>query len=160
MAGNVVDFKLNWFDRDKREFKHRTIQIRFCSMYIDREYPPLLNRAATILALARRMGDINDIIAKERAERSDGFRTRIDAYKAELDQMKTSIEELAAVGTENEIIKKRHALVEELLLSNGVTDPEILSFDFWDKCVDATTAWNLLELATNKDRVSEREKKK
>ena len=160
MAGNVAEFKLNWFDRDKREFKHRTIQIFFCSMYIDREYPPLLHRAASILAYTRRIAEIKEQIAQARKDRPDGYKEIISRLTEEVDKLTAGIEEFAAVGTENELLKKRHALVEELLLSNGVTDPEILSFDFWDRCVSGTAAWDLLELATNKDRKPGREKKK
>ena len=160
MAGNIVTFPLHWFDREKKEFKKRNIEIRFCSMYIDREYPPLLHRAASILAYTRRIAEINDQIAQTRKARPEGYKELISRLAEEIDRLTAGIEEFAAVGTENELLKKRHALVEELLLSNGVTDPEILSFDFWDKCVSGTAAWDILELATNKDRKLGREKKK
>ena len=160
MAGNVVTFPLHWFDREKKEFKKRNIEIRFCSMYIDREYPPLLHRAASVLAYARRIADVKEQISEIRKARAAGYKEQIDVLTTEIDKLTAGIEEFAAAGTEDEIIKKRYALVEELLISNGVTDPEILSFDFWDKSVSATAAWDLLELATSKDRKAGREKKK
>lgn len=160
MAGKVVSYTLNWFNRDTQEFKQRDIAIRFCSMYIDREYPPLLHRAAAILAYARRMGEIQDAIAEERKTRTDRYIDRVDVYADELDRLTAAITDAAAIGSDDEILQKRYGLVKELLISNGITDSELLSFEFWDKCVDATTAWDLLELATNKDRGAPREKKK
>ena len=157
MAGNTVPFLLRWFDGSKLQSKN--INIQFCSMYIDREYPKIIHAAASVLAYSRRINENREEIKKLRDEKPEGYKASIEAYNEDTDKMTQLIISTAGEGTDNDICKKRYELVKELLQTNGVTDEEILTFDFWDKKVNATTAWDLLELATSKDSQKTQKKK-
>ena len=157
MAGNTVPFLLRWFDGSKLQSKN--INIQFCSMYIDREYPKIIHAAASVLAYSRRITENREEIAKLKADKPEGYKEKIELYNKDIEEKTLFIINTAGEGTDADICKKRYELVKELLQSNGVTDEEILSYEFWDKKVNATTAWDLLELATTKDTPKTQKKK-
>ena len=76
------------------------------------------------------------------------YRDAVDAYMVEIKSLEAEIKQIGADG----IVERRVNLAIDILRDNGIKDgDEIMTFDFWDSCVEPKDINDFIDAAINKD---------
>ena len=144
---NILHYELNY--RIKGEKLKRTIDIDFVPNIRHKEARQIQELVYQIQAKWNNIKmlelEINDIKADKEGKK---YKDAIDAYAVEIKSLEAEIKQIGADG----IVERRVNLAIDILRDNGIKDgDEIMTFDFWDSCVEPKDINDFIDAAINKD---------
>lgn len=135
-----IDYKLEY--RENGEQKVKMLTVDFVSNWIIKKFSDLILLGGEAEQAYIRISDIHTELAGE--ELTD---EKIDLLKQEIEQCNNKILEF----NENGYFEKRYEILKRLLIDNGYNDEKLLSFEFWDQCVDPVNIMEFMYEAVYKD---------
>lgn len=144
---NILHYELNY--RIKGEKLKRIINIDFVPNIRHKEARQIQELVYQIQAKWNNIKmlelEINDIKADKEGKK---YKDAIDAYAVEIKSLEAEIKQIGADG----IVERRVNLAIDILRDNGIKDgDEIMTFDFWDSCVEPKDINDFIDAAINKD---------
>ena len=146
------------------------VTIRYVYNYIHELYSDSLATVSDVTELAKETADIErerHLLISEAglliAERDKKARERINEIRKETKGMKTEIKALKKEIREKDKELRLHGLfpmIKGVLEDNGETNPDLLSFEYWDKKVDHGEAWRFIVTVITKDAENSKKKEK
>jgi len=131
--------------RQDGEKKTIEIKIDFLSRGISRDFH-VLNEKSSLLKL--KWDELNDtitLISAARTEKAD--KERISGLDARRDEL---MKEILSFDKED-FINQQHELLQMILKDNGIKNPLLLSFDFWERQVDTQDMMEFILAVIYKD---------
>lgn len=153
--------------------KIKHIEINFISQKIMREYYKYLDKITKFKEIYERfnkvtsdigqaaLGTLTDSVLKNGTPKNKGvlFNEKVELTK-NLILEKEELECEIRSYSESDFFVERFTLITMILRKNGITDKDLLSFDWWDDCVDSGELADFITMACEKDRVLVEHKKK
>jgi len=144
----VIDYELTYC-KDGVELK-KIIPIKFISNGVHDKYIAIAQKAnETIILTQKKTQLINDlascIITKKKTipEKWKG----VKELRAELKQTEEDLNALDGKA----FLTDRFDLVKKIFTDNGIEDPELFDFNFWQECTEPTDIWEFLAGVVMKD---------
>lgn len=144
---NILNYELNY--RIKGEKLKRTINIDFVPNIRHKEARQIQELVFQVQAKWNNIKMLEQEIELLKSDK-DGKKLKdaVDAYSVEIKSLEN---EIKLIGTDG-IIERRINLVMDILKDNGIKDSdEIMTFDFWDSCVEPKDINDFIDAAINKD---------
>ena len=144
---NILHYELNY--RIKGEKLKRIINIDFVPNIRHKEARQIQELVFQVQAKWNNIKmlelEIEDLKSDPEGKK---YRDAVDAYMVEIKSLEAEIKQIGADG----IVERRVNLAMDILRDNGIKDgDEIMTFDFWDSCVEPKDINDFIDAAINKD---------
>ena len=144
---NILHYELNY--RIKGEKLKRIINIDFVPNIRHKEARQIQELVYQIQAKWNNIKMLEQEIEDLKSDpEGKKYRDAVDAYMVEIKSLESEIKQIGADG----IVERRINLAIDILRDNGIKDgDEIMTFDFWDSCVEPKDINDFIDAAINKD---------
>lgn len=144
---NILHYELNY--RIKGEKLKRIINIDFVPNIRHKEARQIQELVFQVQAKWNNIKMLEQEIEDLKSEpEGKKYRDAVDAYMVEIKSLEAEIKQIGADG----IVERRVNLAIDILRDNGIKDgDEIMTFDFWDSCVEPKDINDFIDAAINKD---------
>lgn len=144
---NILHYELNY--RIKGEKLKRIINIDFVPNIRHKEARQIQELVFQVQAKWNNIKMLEQEIELLKSDKdAKKLKDAVDAYTVEIKSLEN---EIKLIGTDG-IIERRINLVRDILKDNGIKDgDEIMTFDFWDSCVEPKDINDFIDAAINKD---------
>jgi len=144
---NILHYELNY--RIKGEKLKRIINIDFVPNIRHKEARQIQELVFQVQAKWNNIKMLEQEIEDLKSEpEGKKYRDAVDAYMVEIKSLESEIKQIGADG----IVERRVNLAMDILRDNGIKDgDEIMTFDFWDSCVEPKDINDFIDAAINKD---------
>ena len=144
---NILHYELNY--RIKGEKLKRIINIDFVPNIRHKEARQIQELVFQVQAKWNNIKMLEQEIEDLKSD-TEGkkYRDAVDAYMVEIKSLEAEIKQIGADG----IIERRINLVRDILKDNGIKDTdELMTYEFWDSCVEPKDINDFIDAAINKD---------
>jgi hypothetical protein len=131
--------------RDRGIKKIFPIKIDFISSWVSTKFSEIMRDSQKTKKLWDEISDCNTRIGSYGPDEKD----KIDIEFEKIKKLNTEI--LTFNSDENNFLQKRFELIKEILESNGISDKQILTYEFWDRKVDPVIIIDFLITVCLKD---------
>lgn len=135
---------------DKGETKNKVVKISFLSNRMIREFNALNQDMIELLALYSEYEEVNRKILDVFKALNRKIKERKGEYE-ELNAEKIRLEELINAKATEDFFKRKIDFIIGVLVKNGCSDKEILTFEFWDESVEPADITVFLKTVMSKD---------
>lgn len=144
---NILHYELNY--RIKGEKLKRIINIDFVPNIRHKEARQIQELVFQVQAKWNNIKMLEQEIEDLKSDpEGKKYRDAVDAYMVEIKSLEAEIKQIGADG----IVERRVNLAMDILRDNGIKDgDEIMTFDFWDSCVEPKDINDFIDAAINKD---------
>jgi len=144
---NILHYELNY--RIKGEKLKRIINIDFVPNIRHKEARQIQELVFQVQAKWNNIKMLEQEIEDLKSDpESKKYMDAVDAYMVEIKSLEAEIKQIGADG----IVERRVNLAIDILRDNGIKDgDEIMTFDFWDSCVEPKDINDFIDAAINKD---------
>ena len=144
---NILHYELNY--RIKGEKLKRIINIDFVPNIRHKEARQIQELVFQVQAKWNNIKMLEQEIEDLKSDpEGKKYRDAVDAYMVEIKSLEAEIKQIGADG----IVERRVNLAIDILRDNGIKDgDEIMTFDFWDSCVEPKDIYDFIDAAINKD---------
>ena len=144
---NILHYELNY--RIKGEKLKRIINIDFVPNIRHKEARQIQELVFQVQAKWNNIKMLEQEIEDLKSDpEGKKYRDAVDAYMVEIKSLESEIKQIGADG----IVERRVNLAIDILRDNGIKDgDEIMTFDFWDSCVEPKDINDFIDAAINKD---------
>lgn len=144
---NILHYELNY--RIKGEKLKRIINIDFVPNIRHKEARQIQELVFQVQAKWNNIKMLEQEIEDLKSDpEGKKYRDAVDAYMVEIKSLEAEIKQIGADG----IVERRVNLAIDILRDNGIKDgDEIMTFDFWDSCVEPKDINDFIDAAINKD---------
>ena len=144
---NILHYELNY--RIKGEKLKRIINIDFVPNIRHKEARQIQDLVFQVQSKWNNIKMLEQEIEDLKSEpEGKKYRDAVDAYMVEIKSLEAEIKQIGADG----IVERRVNLAIDILRDNGIKDgDEIMTFDFWDSCVEPKDINDFIDAAINKD---------
>ena len=144
---NILHYELNY--RIKGEKLKRIINIDFVPNIRHKEARQIQELVFQVQAKWNNIKMLEQEIEDLKSDpEGKKYRDAVDAYMVEIKSLEAEIKQIGADG----IVERRVNLEIDILRDNGIKDgDEIMTFDFWDSCVEPKDINDFIDAAINKD---------
>ena len=144
---NILHYELNY--RIKGERLKRIINIDFVPNIRHKEARQIQELVFQVQAKWNNIKMLEQEIEDLKSDpEGKKYRDAVDAYMVEIKSLEAEIKQIGADG----IVERRVNLAMDILRDNGIKDgDEIMTFDFWDSCVEPKDINDFIDAAINKD---------
>ena len=144
---NILHYELNY--RIKGEKLKRIINIDFVPNIRHKEARQIQELVFQVQAKWNNIKMLEQEIEDLKSDpEGKKYRDAVDAYAVEIKSLEAEIKQIGADG----IVERRVNLAIDILRDNGIKDgDEIMTFDFWDSCVEPKDINDFIDAAINKD---------
>ena len=144
---NILRYELNY--RIKGEKLKRIINIDFVPNIRHKEARQIQELVFQVQAKWNNIKMLEQEIEDLKSDpEGKKYRDAVDAYMVEIKSLEAEIKQIGADG----IVERRVNLAIDILRDNGIKDgDEIMTFDFWDSCVEPKDINDFIDAAINKD---------
>lgn len=151
---------------DNGDEKTKKIKIKFVPNLIHEEYGNLKERIFNFKGKWEEFNFLTSKISALQVKKEEGYKEQIKECEAK----RKEITDYIMSFSDEVLLKKRFELIKFLLKKNGIKElslsevsddnPDILTYEFWNKDVDPNESYRFLNFAVDKDLREKEEKKK
>ena len=140
-----IDYTIPY--REAGEAKLFRVKISFVSNWVIKQYDEMQRRIIDVDQNYKEIQRLGERIVDLKKQKSEGYKAEVEEMKERIDDL---VEQIKAFSN-GDFFQKRFELVKQILEDNGVRDQKYLSFDFWDRQVDASILMDMLMAVVYKD---------
>lgn len=132
----------------KKVIRKRILDIEIVPYKVVKIAQYVEQKATKVKNLNNDYEQLNEDMARVRAERADNWRDEYRKLKADYKEIEEEIMSINDSG----FFDERFEAIELILKSNGIKDDdELMNIDFWEKKIDYSYPMSLITFAINKD---------
>ena len=147
-----VDFNLEY--REKGEKKNKIITIDFISNGVIKRYDKLMGEVNEVSQKNDERQELLIEIVNLRIDKPEGWKDLQKEKKKKVEEIENFIKSF----NENGHFERRFEIIKTVLEDNGIKDEKLLTFDFWENCVDANTMIEFISASIWKDLADNKKK--
>ena len=148
-----IDYTIPY--REAGEAKLFRVKVSFISNWVIKRYDEMQSRILEVDANWKEIQRLGEQIVDLKRNKAEGYKDEVDELKERIEKLSDDIKAFS----NGDFFQTRYELVKQILQDNGIRDAKYLSYEFWDRQVDASVLMDMLLSVVYKD-VNQSAKKK